>query len=428
MQVRVFEAPDMAAGLRLVKEALGPDALILSTRSIRRGKLGLLSKPLLEITAAVDERWSKEEAAPASSVQVQPPRDPARVQTASPGHAAFSYDNIRRSAEPDPAPAQPVTAQSLVPDDTRQLRNELQELRHLIQGLAGRMPAASQTAPYVEPEFIRRQPQTDRNGEQAVVQLLCSMGVDRQTAATINRFAEEELSAEQLRDTTLLRDFLVKAIAGVLRTSSHLPAGNGRQRRLALVGATGVGKTTTIAKLAASSMGSLGGNIALITIDTYRIAAVEQLKVYSEIMRLPLEVVIRPQELARALERHRDRDLILIDTAGRSPRNGAALGELAEFFLPEWQIEPHLVLPAPTRDSELEDTIARFSCLPLASFIFTKLDECGHLGVLLNTQLKHGTPISFLTNGQRVPEDILTAEPAQLADMILSHDGACYHG
>ncbi len=419
----------MASGLKQVKEALGADALILSTRTVRKGKLGLLGKPVLEITAAVDERWPQGETTPRPAA---PPRDnsqttsPAPMGT-TPRQAALSYENLWQS----PAPERPASAPTPAPEqeDTRQLRSELQELRQLIQGLAGRLPATARTAPaYVEPEFIRRQPATDPADNRPAMQLLLAMGVDRKTALTINRYAEEELAPEQMKDPDRLREFLTRAIAGVLRTTGRLPDKGKGQQRLALVGATGVGKTTTIAKLAAGSMGRLGGNIALITIDTYRIAAVEQLKVYSEIMRLPLEVVIRPQDLEQALERHRERDLILIDTAGRSPRNEAAMQELAAFFPLHLGIEPHLVLPAPTRDNELEDTIARFSCLPLASFIFTKLDECGPLGVLLNTQLRHGAPISFLTNGQRVPEDILTAEPARLADMILSHDGACYHG
>jgi flagellar biosynthesis protein FlhF len=165
----------------------------------------------------------------------------------------------------------------------------------------------------------------------------------------------------------------------------------------------------------------------MITIDTYRIAAVEQLKVYGEIMHLPVDVVITPEQLEQAIARHSDKELILIDTAGRSPRDSYCIDELASFLAPELHIDKHLVLSAGTRENELLDTIERFSTLEINNTIFTKIDECSSLGILLNTQIQNSSPLSYVTNGQRVPEDLLEISPKLVAELIMSqHEGSIH--
>ena len=197
------------------------------------------------------------------------------------------------------------------------------------------------------------------------------------------------------------------------------------QHRIAFVGPTGVGKTTTLAKIAASYLGKHSNSIALITIDTYRIAAVEQLKVYGEIMHLPVEVVITPEQLEKAINKHSDKDLILIDTAGRSPRDEFCIEELSTFLKPELEIEKHLVLSAATRENELIEIIRCFEKLTVSNTIFTKIDECSKLGILLNVQIQNSNPLSYLTNGQRVPEDLIEISPKIVAELIMSqHEGS----
>ena len=136
-------------------------------------------------------------------------------------------------------------------------------------------------------------------------------------------------------------------------------------------------------------------------------------------MHLPVEVVLTPQQLHDSLEKHHDKDLILIDTAGRSPLDSFSIEELESFFTPELNIENHLVLSATTRDRELLETLKKFSKLPLKSTIFTKVDECVDLGVILNVQARNSSPLSFITNGQRVPEDIIEADNNHLAQLII---------
>ena len=190
-------------------------------------------------------------------------------------------------------------------------------------------------------------------------------------------------------------------------------------RTVALIGATGVGKTTTLAKIAARFVLEKGVKAALITADTYRISAVEQLKTYSDIIGLPLEIVYTPQELKVALHKHRDKDLLLIDTAGRSQHNEYQMKELQEFLAVDKRIEKHLVMSATTKSRDAADILEKFSVCNPDRVIFTKTDETSSVGLILNLLRDKEIALSYLTNGQSVPDDIIPATPAQLAELLL---------
>ncbi len=422
MQVKVFEAKDMATGLKMVKEALGPDALILSTRTIRSGKFGMMGKPIMEITAAIDNAWPEPPEQPALDTRR---RRPAPRQERSEPQQDLSYEEIwaRRDRTPRPDPYQPP------PRPSEDLQNELAELRTMVQGLSNRITGLDTTTrrtPHVEPEFAA--PVGSNSAIDPVIAFLSSYGINPETAQVVARFTRDTIERVSNLDSADLTSILKAAIARLFTTEKLLEERPTRPMCISLIGPTGVGKTTTLAKIAAHYLSRFGGKIALITIDTYRIAAVEQIKVYGEIMRLPVEVVIKPQELDQALERFRNYDLILIDTAGRSPKNSIDLQELAAFLRPHPEIANNLLLAATTRERELEETIRRFGILPISNFIFSKIDECDQLGVLLNIHYKNDTPISFLTNGQRVPEDLIMPSPTAIADLIMNDNRIKHHG
>jgi flagellar biosynthesis protein FlhF len=189
---------------------------------------------------------------------------------------------------------------------------------------------------------------------------------------------------------------------------------------VALIGPTGVGKTTTIAKLAANLKLRENHTVGLITIDTFRIAAVDQLKKYADILDIPLRVVSSPDELRAAIDTMSDREFILIDTAGRSPSDRLKLQELRNFLTIAAPDEVHLVLSSTASQECIESAIARFGNVRVDKILFTKLDEAVHVGVVLNVARKVNKALSYVTTGQDVPDDIEVTKGRKLAHLILT--------
>ena len=375
MRVKRFVADSIQEAIALVKADFGKDAVILHTKKVRReGLLGLFGKSRVEVIAAADPSASK-------------PKEKEAVPKAS-------------TAERRPPAAQSLAADKAGPQgELAEVRRELQEIRRVLE---------------------RSHPNEEREpaGIERIRRHLLEQEVHPDLVGEILEGVRSRASAAELEQEDWLRAQARAQIAKEIASVDpwHMAEGG---RVQCLVGPTGVGKTTTIAKLAANFSLLAGKRVALITVDTYRIAAVEQLKTYAEIIGVPLDVAFTPQELKEAITRRSDFDMILVDTAGRSQKHKMQMAELRAFLEVMKDPQVHLVLSATTRTRDMMDIIQRFGELPIGFLIMTKLDETSTYGSLLNACKLSGKPLSYVTNGQTVPDDIEVAEADRIAEMIL---------
>lgn len=253
--------------------------------------------------------------------------------------------------------------------------------------------------------------------------------VPNDIAESIVGLVRDELAPSELSDDAVVRQVLLRRLAERLPVVGSVPRPgmqpDGRPLTLSLIGPTGVGKTTTIAKLAALFKLRHNKRVALITSDTYRIAAVDQLRTYANIIGLPLKVAMTPTEMRSALEGLAGYDVVLIDNAGRSQHDAARLSELAAFVQASRPHETHLVLSTTVSEGVLRKTCERFGALSPTRVLFTKLDEAVQLGSLVGALARTKLPVSFVTTGQEVPDQIELASSDRLARAVLDSARVC---
>jgi flagellar biosynthesis protein FlhF len=225
-------------------------------------------------------------------------------------------------------------------------------------------------------------------------------------------FSQPEFIKEKLAEQL---EKLIPTAGPIVRTKTTGP------HVVALIGPTGVGKTTTLAKLAANLKLREKHRVGLITLDTFRIAAVDQLKRYADIIGSPLRVVNNGEELREAVKAMSDCDFLLIDTAGRSPKDTMKLNELRGLLSAVEPDEVHLVLSTTASEDSIELAVSRFSDVRVDKIIFTKIDETAHVGVVLNVVRKVNKSLSYITTGQDVPDDIEVGRGRRLAQLILGN-------
>ncbi len=361
--IRTFRAPDARSALAAVKAALGGEAVILGTKEVRTGFFG---RAEVEVTAAL----SHETATP-----VRPPPAAVAVKQviAPPSHA--------------------------LTDEVISLRSTLEQMRNELRTVADNSRAGHQLqlAPAAASLFAHL---VDRGIENGLAEELVRLAMDG--AAT----------PHPMHLWSRVRERVAERLV-----PSRAPWLADRRRVIALVGPTGIGKTTTLAKIAARALMESRTKVALITVDTYRVGASEQIARYGEIMRVPTFVATNAAELNRAVERCASAELVLIDTAGRSLNEAVAQQAAMVRAIPGVQL--YLVLSAATGARELAASAERYRALNPQRLIFTKLDEAAAPGGVLSASIRIGKPVPCLADGQRVPEDLHPATETGLVDWVL---------
>lgn len=251
---------------------------------------------------------------------------------------------------------------------------------------------------------------------------LIEADVDDEIARDLIAKLQQHAAPGQLGDTAAATSLLAALIEREIRCAEPIAPKRGCRQVAMLVGPTGVGKTTTIAKLAGRFGVSHGLRVGLITVDTYRVAAVDQLRTYAEIIDLPMQVVSAPEELPAALAMFAEFDLVLIDTAGRSPHDDRRLEELKQLVDAAAPDHVYLVLSLACGAKPLRAAAERFAAVRPTSLILTKLDEAAGCGSLLSATRDIVLPVTYLTVGQEVPRDIEPANPCRIARLILGRD------
>lgn len=374
MFVKKYVVGDMAEAMFKIRRELGSDAVILSSRSIRpKGLHNLLGKKQLEVTVAY-------EPAPPRSMAEEPPR---------PQKAAPSIPPLVDPVRLDVLGSQLAALEQTVLDFSRRMAS-------LDQGTAGLTPTAA--------ELNRQLLEQDVAGPIAADIAARAQAIAQRTGETPRQVASQ-LVLQTLGEPSPIR---------LQKYKTHV---------VILVGPTGVGKTTTLVKLAGLYTCVQGLKVGLINADTYRVAAQEQLLTYARIMDIPLRIIYTPDELPAALLEMADRDVVLIDTAGKHSTDEKYHRELTEYLTVSGEAEVLLTLSAVTGERACRDIIESYAFLPEYKLILTKMDEVSRWGGALNAVVYSKRPLAYTTAGQNVPGDIETANLSVIAASILGGDG-----
>lgn len=430
MQVKKYMAPTYAEALILAKNELGTDAVIVDSRKVRVGGLfGLFGREMTELTVAADAQPAPYRG-PRPSAPARPAAArPAEAGTARPAAAAVRpkdvgttrpsegavrpadasparTDAAARPADPSPSRPEAAAAEAAAPQgalpggpvELAGLRREMADLKQAVTRLVETRP---DPAALMELKGYGRR----------VYEQLLDAGVEEGLALSVSR----KVGTHATKGRALLR----AELARVMGPGAPVQVEQGRRRVVALIGPTGVGKTTTLAKLAAHFSLERGLKVGLITADTFRIAAVDQLRTYADILSLPLYTVERPADVAQALEKTGDADLVLIDTGGRSHKDEERMAELQELLAVAQPDETHLVVSLNTHPKDAHRMLDRYLPLGVNRFIFTKIDETSAPGLLLNIRLRSDLPVSYISTGQSVPDDLTPADTVDYSKLFM---------
>lgn len=375
MKIKKFQANTEKEAINIVKNELGKDALILNIRSVQpKGLLRFFKKHKVEVTAAVDDNQTYGREPKERSIKEE------SVFKSNQSSMLYSKDD---SNEP-PRFQEFLNMKSKIDIDQKQEINETTKNLNFVK---------------------------------LIYNQLINNEVDEEYANQLISEIEHAVNKEDSMDNIL--GSLYQKIILKLGETKPITLTEGKTKIAFIIGPTGVGKTTTIAKIASNYKINQNAKVAFITADTYRIAAVEQLRTYANILNIPMSVIYETKELHNTLDLYRDYDLVIIDTAGRSHKNDAQVENINEIISMVEDKDVYLVLSATTKYKDLITITNRYADIADYKIIFTKLDETSALGNILNVKMLTGADLSYVTYGQNVPMDIDELNSQQIAKHLL---------
>jgi flagellar biosynthesis protein FlhF len=382
MAIKRYKAISIQEAISRIKEDIGPDAMILSTRRLPRGTYG---HEMFEVTATQHNTSSNKERGAAE--QMVSNFDGRNSDVKRPKHRAAPTSSIGEKWK-----------------DLNAELFSIKDMLFLIEQAGGL------------PDFLHWYPESLN-----LYVRLVKTGISERRARKFMKSSLEKDDWKRL-GTDGITKRVINEILSTITVFDPFSPENGNRHLAAFIGPTGVGKTTTIAKLAAVLGLQQKKRLGIISVDSYRIGAVDQLRTYAAIMGFPCLSAFSPQELQMAVGKMRDKDIVLIDTAGQSHLDRDRMNELGRLMKGEHQISSHLVLNATIERHDMKEVAESFSKLKPKTYIFTKLDETRRRGAIIDQIDDLKMPISYITNGQRVPEDILPARKKSILQMILKRE------
>jgi len=430
MDLKRYRVNNIKEALKFIKRDLGPDALIISTKQIKEGKgaFGIFSKTILEVTAASGKKGNNNDNQKnITSNTLSTYNKPLNFDEKTLSETFLQQKNnsiiplsggnnnflqpIKKELQDIRSTLGNLSSQSNSFDNNfaGELIQELGEMKNILHILASRTEDINEP---ILPENLL-----------LLYQQMKFSGLEEKFSRRLVLEAQKNISENDLENFAYVKIFLARMLMKIIKITRGLEELKTSQRIVALLGPTGVGKTTTVAKIASEQMIKYKRKVALISVDSNGSYSSDNIRLHAKKINAPFSIVKDKNELNRLLNSYEDFDSIIIDSAGYSQRNDKKLFEMRDIFEERGRIHNSLVLSATIKDSDMNEVTRKFGCMPIDSIIFTKLDESATYGSLFNHAIRFKKPLSYLTLGQKIPEDLEIASRERLVDLLLNISG-----